>query len=347
MNPTRPTVALMLALTSVGVAGCPFWGNCDTEFVDETRVGTFPLNDDGTVDSYEGDVDPATKAGCETLCVEMSANSNIASIGSCEAKEQEEPSGSEETDEPEDTDQPEETDEPEEVPRTVEITCVVSGTDYCIGGRHSAALSAVAQGRGPTPVAAWLAREASAEGGSVHAFQRLAEELKANGAPAELVERALEASADEVRHRNMVGRLAQGHGGVPAFAERTEGTVRSLFDVAKENAVQGCVHETYAAARVGWQAAHATDPRARAVFAVLATDEARHAELAADVHAWACAQLPADQARTVEDARQKAWRELSQNVGASLDSPELGLPNAETAVAIARALAANLGAAVT
>jgi len=60
---------------------------------------------------------------------------------------------------------------------------------------------------------------------------------------------------------------------------------RTLFEVALENAVEGCVRETYGAAVGAWQARRAPDDRVRRAFAPVVADEARHADLAWDVHA--------------------------------------------------------------
>jgi hypothetical protein len=84
-------------------------------------------------------------------------------------------------------------------------------------------------------------------------------------------------------------------------------------ELALENAVEGCVHETFAAARAAWQASYASDPSVRSLSAVLAADEAAHADLAADVHAWACSVLPPRDAQRDKAARRAAWAQLANN----------------------------------
>ena len=53
-----------------------------------------------------------------------------------------------------------------------------------------------------------------------------------------------------------------------------------------ENAVEGCVHEAFAAAVALRQAARAEDPAVRDAMRAIASDEVAHAQLAWDVAAW-------------------------------------------------------------
>jgi hypothetical protein len=61
----------------------------------------------------------------------------------------------------------------------------------------------------------------------------------------------------------------------------------SLASVAARAAREGCIGETLAAVQAAEQLARAEDPAVRAVLAVIAEDEARHAELAWRTVAWA------------------------------------------------------------
>src|SRR5258708_38720960 len=58
----------------------------------------------------------------------------------------------------------------------------------------------------------WLADAAWMEAASVRAFQRLARELAAHGAPLELVREARRAARDEARHARVMTTLARRHG---------------------------------------------------------------------------------------------------------------------------------------
>jgi hypothetical protein len=54
---------------------------------------------------------------------------------------------------------------------------------------------------------------------------------------------------------------------------------RSLEELAVENAVEGCVRETYGALTAIWQARTAKDPSVAAAVRRIARDETRHAAL--------------------------------------------------------------------
>jgi len=85
--------------------------------------------------------------------------------------------------------------------------------------------------------------------------------------------------------------------------------------MATENAVEGCVHETFGAAVALAQSIQARDRRVRAAMSRIAADEARHAELAWQVARWAESRLaPAARAR-VERQRRRAARELVLSAG--------------------------------
>ena len=93
-----------------------------------------------------------------------------------------------------------------------------------------------------------LAAMAYLEAVSVHAFERLERELDAHMAPPTLLRAARRARRDEVRHTAMTTRLARRHGASPRLPESpAPARARSLFEVALENAVEGCIRETYGA----------------------------------------------------------------------------------------------------
>lgn len=141
---------------------------------------------------------------------------------------------------------------------------------------------------------AW-ARDALLEHASVASFGRFALELLAFGAPAHLVRAAHEAAIDEVRHAELCFALAGAYRGEPVApgAFPFGGAVVLAVDLATlaESAViEGCVGETLAALLAAEQLERASDPAVRAVLAVIAADEARHAELAWSTVAWALRQ---------------------------------------------------------
>jgi hypothetical protein len=194
-----------------------------------------------------------------------------------------------------------------------------------------------------------LMRAAYYERGSVDSFERLARELEAHGAPHSLVQRARAAANEERDHARVTSELARVRGGTELSAPPpAPAHVRTLEEVALENAVEGCVHETYAAVVALHQAAHARARDVRAAMTAIANDEVGHAALAWDVATWAEAKLHDDERRRVEAARQRACDELPAH--AYDPSPDaharvaLGLPDAAAVALLAKELARVLGA---
>lgn len=154
------------------------------------------------------------------------------------------------------------------------VTCSVSQMEQaCVGGRRPPGLRPLLA-RAPLHRMAWM------EAASVHAFVRLHRELQAHGAPDDLANRCLLAARDEVRHAHVVARMA----GVPVPRPVvTPLPLRDLDALALDNAVEGCVHETWAAVDAHLRAARG---RHRAAWTRIAADETRHAQLAWDIDAW-------------------------------------------------------------
>jgi hypothetical protein len=154
---------------------------------------------------------------------------------------------------------------------------------------------------------AWL------EAVSVHAFERLERELAAHGAPVRLRREARRARRDEVRHAALVRRLAQRRAGAPRRPdERALAPVRSLARLATENAVEGCVRETYGALVNFVDALASPDPELREAMRTIGEDECRHAELAWAIHAWALPRLSANEGARVQAAMRDAVGEIAR-----------------------------------
>lgn len=187
-----------------------------------------------------------------------------------------------------------------------------------------------------------LARAAHLEAASVLAFRRLARELFAHGAPRALVEAALRSATDEVRHAELVGELARAHGGEPVEARVDDVALRTLEELALENATEGCVRETYGALVGAYQAEHAGDGALRTAMMTIARDEARHAALSHRVHAWALTELDESARERVREAQRAAIAELAQ---ACADEPSDALLAAQAGLppkAVARAFVREL-----
>lgn len=222
----------------------------------------------------------------------------------------------------------------------------LSKSEHVCIGRKPEGLASYQSDAG-SPLGRWLAEVAHLEAASVASFERLADELTRFGAPAALVGGALAARDDEIRHAKAMGALARRHGAevappvVAPFAER------SLEAFAIENAVEGCVLETFGAVVGLAQAERAADRDVRRVMRTIARDEARHGELAWAVDAWVRTQLDADAQRRVRVAREEAARALLSAGGPRLDAVtarRLGLPVGEAHQRLAEAFVAELGA---
>jgi hypothetical protein len=189
-------------------------------------------------------------------------------------------------------------------PATMSVTCIVQCT-----GRLTEGYDAPEAMRGEGER---LAAMAYLEAVSVHAFDRLERELDAHTAPPTLLRAARRARRDEVRHTAMTTRLARRRGASPRLPEApAPARARTLFDVALENAVEGCVRETYGAVQGLVEARTSPDATMRRAMQSIAADECRHAELAWAVHAWAMARLGDDERLAVQRAMQDAIAEIA------------------------------------
>ena len=156
----------------------------------------------------------------------------------------------------------------------------------------------------------WLARAAWLEASAIFAFRRLARELRAHGAPRALVRAARACARDEVRHARAMIALAKRRGATVPPIARASYEVRDLEAIAIENAVEGCVSETYGAAVAAWQGASARDPEIARVMSEIAPDELRHAAVGWAVHAWSERRLAPEARKRVREARDQAARHL-------------------------------------
>jgi hypothetical protein len=214
--------------------------------------------------------------------------------------------------------------------------------ELCPGiGRRPARLRAARETPSSSALGAYFARASYLEAASVFAFERLARELGAHGAPDDLVHGARRSEVDEVRHARMTARIARRHGGEVPRARVRRGANRSLASVALENAVEGCVRETFGAMVATWQAAHARDADVKRCMERIAADETRHAALAWAVAEWADTALDARARACVARAREAAVRGLERELDllpAGDVARRAGLPTRSQARAIMRHL---------
>jgi hypothetical protein len=188
--------------------------------------------------------------------------------------------------------------------------------------------------------AAWL------EAASVDAFRVLRRELRAHGAPRRLLRAASRSARDERRHARVTKAVARSFGVAVALVQRDAPQPRSLSALALENAVEGCVRETWGALIAIRQGSRASERTIRAAMASIARDEIRHAELAWSIDAWLRPRLSADEQEQVSEARARAVAELSRDLETPLPQAErerLGLPGAQEASQLLRQLDRSLG----
>lgn len=110
-----------------------------------------------------------------------------------------------------------------------------------------------------------------------------------------------------------------------------------MAEMAIENAVEGCVRETFGALVAQYQREHAEDPSVRAVMDVIADDETGHAALAWSVAAWLDESLDAETRESVRVARDEAVLELAREL--DVEPPEslvreAGMPPRAVALAM-------------
>jgi hypothetical protein len=254
---------------------------------------------------YDAWLASAAKSPCAQLCADLVAATGtaMASVTACEPATV--------------------------VDRRLVVECAWVSTS-CVGSSSASSdeYSGCSLGRGrlppgfeaPTiedrdPRARFFAMAAELEAASVGSFERLARDLRDYGAPARLVRAAMRARTDEVRHTAAMTALAHRAGArrnpramSPAWTRRT------LEEIAIENAVEGCVRETYGALDAMWISRNAKDRRVRAVMRRIARDETDHATLAWSVAAWCTRRLSLASRRRVQDAHETAWGELAEEV---------------------------------
>jgi hypothetical protein len=186
------------------------------------------------------------------------------------------------------------------------------GQLWCLAclGRRPEGFTVVA--RIDSNVGRTFAEMARLEAASIVAFRTLARELAFHRAPRRLVRAAERAARDEIRHARAMTALARRHGAVVSVDEIATPAMRDLETIARENAIEGCVHETWGALLAHHQAMTADDPTVRAVMARIARDETQHAALGWQIAAWAKGRLDRDArdrvARAMRDASDRLVR---------------------------------------
>jgi hypothetical protein len=180
--------------------------------------------------------------------------------------------------------------------------------------------------RGADTPGGYLARAAYLEHASVQAFRTLVRELEAVGAPRHLVARARRSAREERKHARVTAVMARRFGARVSRPRILATRSRSLLEIAVENAVEGCVRETFGTLVAMHQARMARDTAVRDAMIGIAEDETRHAELAWEVHAWCLQELGEEQAAHVRAAMRTAVNRLTGAAWSDGVREPMGLP---------------------
>jgi len=215
----------------------------------------------------------------------------------------------------------------------------------CAIGRRPQGLCRAAPGPTRTALGGFFAQAAGLEAASVYAFLQLARELAQLDAPRALVEACLAAVDDELRHTGSVASLARRFGGEPQLPTVEPLAPRDAFEIARQNASEGCVRETFGALLATYQADSARDPQVRQAMQAICEDETRHAQLSWALAGWLEPQLRDDQRAAIRSCREQAIAELSQQLDSGLpedDCAAIGFPSPEVSARLLDQLASTL-----
>jgi hypothetical protein len=221
----------------------------------------------------------------------------------------------------------------------VYLECIRCATG---SGRRPRGLAIARRARTTSPLGAWFARAAYLEAASVYAFRDLERSLATLGAPRRLRSAARTAANDETRHATVTRRLARRFGASPATPRVIGAPPPALEELLIDNAVEGCVGETYGALVAMWQAARAGDPEIAREMHAIATDEIRHAELSWAFLRWGTHRLSPPARRRLRRRIRTALHRLRLEVAAPVDPTVIaraGAPSPGTAGALIARLA--------
>ncbi|HVH98569.1 MAG TPA: ferritin-like domain-containing protein [Enhygromyxa sp.] len=227
------------------------------------------------------------------------------------------------------------------------VSCEGTGVEYICKGRRPLGHVEASDDAGGDALGSTLASMAQLEAASVVAFEQLAEQLTDLDAPTSLRERCRAAAEDERNHARWLTRLAARRGS--SVREPTlDASAPDRLAIALHNAVEGCVHEAFAALVAAVVARSGESVVLRRIYARIADDETRHGQLAWDLHAWFLNRLPSRERELVEAAQREALERLPDRVAWLAELPhEFGPVAPSVARALARRFASELATAAT
>lgn len=210
---------------------------------------------------------------------------------------------------------PEDDEDAEQTSGSTPVAVCRMRTHYTGGiGRRPQGLS-LGDATGARPEGAFFARVEQLERAAVLAFERTSRELRAHGAPPQLLRAVEAARREELAHVEIAARWRRHFGGVlgEVTAPPLHG-VRPLVELACENASEGCVHEHWGAILAAAQAAGASDPALAQDLVVIARDEAGHAALSQRIDRWARARSSPSDRDALDRARARAVAEVAASI---------------------------------
>lgn len=299
-------LAMIIASSTLGAKGLACIGSC-TDRSDERLIPLLPANSGDTASTTPSET-------TATLCAQ-----HCPGADSCES-------------------------EPIVQPDGTSIPALHCASHYtCSAGRRPAGM--MNDFAAPTTAAQWLAQAAHLEAVSVDAFRLLRRDLRAHRAPRSMLRQASRAAREEKRHARRVRSLVKRAGLVCPRPVVQVMPPPTLEELALQNATEGCLRETLAAAIAQFQAQNAQDPHVAAAMKSIAPDEAHHAALAHRVHSWIMRRLSRTARQRVDNARRQCAEELLQQSNVELDLVSrqcLGLPDTCTNHALTTALLHHL-----
>ena len=168
----------------------------------------------------------------------------------------------------------------------------------------------------------FFARAYHAEASSVAAFLQLRRELALHNAPSELLDRCIKAAKEEIIHARFMAGLAKKTNPILPCLDFGSVLNRSLFELALDNATEGCIFESYAALKAHYQANNATNSKIKRLMQRIAKDETNHAQLAWDIHHYLMKRLSAEEQKYIIQAQQEALVQLQEQVLRESEHPQ-------------------------
>jgi hypothetical protein len=183
----------------------------------------------------------------------------------------------------------------------------------------------------------WLARMAQLESAAVDAFVHLSRELDALHF-SEFSGASIRAAEEEMRHAQLVSKLALRRGYLPHAPHIYGSPLRDLETVAIDNAREGCGRELFGAFTNVHQAENAKDPDIAQAMRSIAKEELSHAEFSFSLAQAFMPQLSKSQRRRVREAQEIALLNLGAEAVSESMRDTLGLMNENQSSALARRL---------